>query len=62
MLGGSGGVFPRFLFAKNGAIWFNLGFLKYVPTNLKINISKVNISTTKLNYHIFLPDQSRCAW
>ena len=48
---------------KNGAIWSNLVVPKYVITNLKINDSKDNKSTTaKLRYHIFLFDQSRCAW
>ena len=43
---------------KNGAIWCNLGVPKYVTTNLKIDNFKDNKSTTKLNYHISLLDQS----
>ena len=42
MLGGPGGMVPRFFFYKNGAIWCNLGVLKYVITKLNINNFKVN--------------------
>ena len=40
--GGSGGMLLRENFDKNGAIWFNLGVLKYAITKLKIRNFKVN--------------------
>ena len=61
MLGGGGGVRghapPEKKVDKYGAIWCNLGALKYVKTNLKIDNSKDIKSTAKLNYHISLLDQ-----
>ena len=61
MLGGSGGMLPREIFDKNGAIWCIFGVPKYVITILKINNFKVTKSTTtELNCHIF-SGQCRCA-
>ena len=54
-------MLPQKVFDKNGVIWCNVGVPKYVITNLKINNFKDNKSTTKLNCHISLLDQSRCA-
>ena len=39
--GGSGGMLPREIFDKNGAIWCNLGIPKYAITKVKINHFKV---------------------
>ena len=62
MVGGSGGMLPRDNFDKMSAIWCNLDVPKYVFTILKINNFKVTKSTTtELNCHIFLSDESRCA-
>ena len=38
---GIGGMLPRKKNDKNGAIWCNLGFPKYVIINLKITILRV---------------------
>ena len=47
-------MLPREKFDKNGAIWSNLGILKYAITKLKINNFKVKQSTTtKVNCHFF---------
>ena len=47
-----GGMLPREIFDKNGAIWCNLGVPKYAITKVKINHFKVNKSTrTKVNCH-----------
>ena len=54
-------MLPRENFDKNGAIWCNLGILKYAVTKLKIINFKVNKSTaTKVNCHNFSRGQSRC--
>ena len=61
MLGGSGGGLPPEKMDKNGVIWCNLDVPKYVIRNLKINnFNDKSATTTKLNCHIFLLDQSRC--
>ena len=41
VLGGSGGMLPREIFEKNGAIWCNLGVPKSAITKLKFNNFKV---------------------
>ena len=55
------GMLHRENLDKNGAIWCNLGVPKSAITKLKINNFNVSKSTTtKVNCHISLRDQSRC--
>ena len=52
-------MLPREKNDKNSAIWGNLDVPKYAITSLNINNFNDKSTTTKLNCHNFLLDQSR---